>query len=129
MHQLQDPGLCILPAEIGIVGLHDLKNLVTHGIYRAEGHKGVLEDHGDLFSPNGAQLLFAGLGQILSVKEYFSRFDTGIAFVDQTHQGPGHSGFSAAGFSHQAHHLTALNSKVHIVCGRHHPLLGVIVGF
>ena len=95
-------------------------DLITNGIHGGEGHHRFLEDHGDFFAPDGADLIalpFVGkpdqfhFSVLLRVKQDLSAGHT-FLFVN-AQDGLAGQGLAAAGFANQAQGLTLFHFQVH----------------
>jgi len=97
------------------VGADHLQHLIPDPVYRIQGRHGLLEDHGDLISPDLSHSGFRRLHQILSIKKDLTVLvnDT-YSRGDQPQDRRSCHALSTSGFSHDAYDLSLIQGKFHV---------------
>ena len=118
------PGL--LGGDVG-VQLNHLLNLVAHGFHRIQRGHGVLEDHGNLLTPDVPHLLGGELQEITSLIEDLAACDLRRGIRQNPHDAEGCGGFTGAGLAHQAQGLAHGDVQVQPVDSFHSAAAGAVL--
>jgi hypothetical protein len=129
-HQIKhvDYRIPALPGIHGGMKLQHLPHLLQHCMYGVEGCHGLLKDHGEFLSPEGAHLPGGFTGKIGTLKKDLSLHDTPRR-GDKPHDREGCHALAAAGFSHQPCHLSPGDIKGDPVHRRNHSPTCIEMGF
>ena len=105
----------------------DLRDLVAHGHHRVEGGHGVLEDHGDLASPDLPHFVLALGQQVFPLEDHLAAHDLTWGRGDEAENPQGGGGFSRACLSHQSQRLSLLDLQVDAVHRLHQAVMGSVL--